>query len=146
MSVLKRQVNSSSDFSPFFSVVAYNSFVNLQLMHFLLWKKASHENTNFDTFTCSDENLPNSSCHFPNHKSVFLQILQHSLVYIVRHNSSIHFQLKLYILSTKVTYQSTNLVKFQLSSRKSEILHVGVVLMKFQLKIYRRLISHDIEE
>ena len=146
MSVLKRQVNSSSDFSPFFSVVAYNSFVNLQLMHFLLWKKASHENTNFDTFTCSDENLPNSFCHFPNHKSVFLQILQHSLVYIVRHNSFILFQLKLYILSTKVTYQSTNLVKFQLSSRKSEILHVGVVLMKFQLKIYRRLISHDIEE
>ena len=49
-------------------------------MHFLLWTKWSHESTNFDTFKCSDENLPNSSCHFPNHKSVFLQILHHSSV------------------------------------------------------------------
>ena len=43
-------------------------------MHFLLWTKGSHENTNFDTFKCSSENLLNSSCHFPKHKSVFLQI------------------------------------------------------------------------
>ena len=49
-------------------------------MHFLLWTKGSHESTNFDTFKCSGENLPNSSCHFPNHKSVFLQILHHSSV------------------------------------------------------------------
>ena len=28
-------------------------------------------------FQVSGENLPNSSCHFPNHKSVFLQILYH---------------------------------------------------------------------
>ena len=74
-SILKQQVNSSSDFSSLFSVITYNSSVSLQLMHFLLWTKGSHENTNFDTFKCSDENLPNSSCHFPNHKSVFLQIL-----------------------------------------------------------------------
>ena len=44
---------------------------------------------------------------------------------IMRHNSSMLFQLKLYILSAKVAYQSTNLVKFHLSSRKSEILHFG---------------------
>ena len=49
-------------------------------MHFILWTKGSHENTNFDTFKCSDENLLNSSCHFPNYKSVFLQILHDSLV------------------------------------------------------------------
>ena len=49
-------------------------------MHFLLWTKGSHENTNFDIFKCSDENLLNSSCHFPNHKSVFLQILHDSSV------------------------------------------------------------------
>ena len=47
-------------------------------MHFLLWTKGSHENTNFDTFKCSDENLPNSSCHFPNHKLFLLQILHDS--------------------------------------------------------------------
>ena len=34
----------------------------------------------FEIFECSGENLPNSSCHFPNHKSVFLQILHHSSV------------------------------------------------------------------
>ena len=49
-------------------------------MHFLLWTKGSHESTNFDSFKCSGENLPYSSCHFPNHKSVFLQILHHSSV------------------------------------------------------------------
>ena len=49
-------------------------------MHFQLWTKGSHENTSFDTFKCSDENLSNSSCHFPNHKSVFLQILHDSSV------------------------------------------------------------------
>ena len=44
-------------------------------MDFLLWTKGSHESTNFDTFKFSHENLPNSWCHFPNHKSIFLQIL-----------------------------------------------------------------------
>ena len=49
-------------------------------MHFLLWSKWSHESTNFHIFRCSDENLPNSLCHFPNHKPVFLQILNKSSV------------------------------------------------------------------
>ena len=47
-------------------------------MHFLLWTKGSHQNINFDIFKCSHENLLNSSCHFPNRKSVFLQILHDS--------------------------------------------------------------------
>ena len=34
-------------------------------MHFILWTKGSIENTNFDIFKCPDENLPNSSSHFP---------------------------------------------------------------------------------
>ena len=34
----------------------------------------------FDNFKCSGEYLPNSSCHFPNHKSVFLPIFHHSSV------------------------------------------------------------------
>ena len=49
-------------------------------MHFLLWTKRSHENTNFDIFKCPNENLLNSSCHFPNHKWVFLQIFHDSYV------------------------------------------------------------------
>ena len=80
MSVLKQLVNSSSDFSSFFSVITYNFSVNFYLMHFLLWLKGSHESTNFDTFKCADENLPNSWCHYPNLKSAFLQILHGSSV------------------------------------------------------------------
>ena len=80
MSILKWQVNSSSDFSSFFSAVTYNASVSLLLMHFLLWTKGSHEIINFDVLKCSDENLPNCSCYFPNHKSVFLQILNDSSV------------------------------------------------------------------
>ena len=80
MSILKRQVNSSSNFSSFFSVITYNSSVNFQLMHFLIWTKGSHQSPYFDTSKCSGESLPSSSCHFPNHKSVFLQILPDSSV------------------------------------------------------------------
>ena len=49
-------------------------------MHFLLWTKRSYENINFDIFKCSDENLLNSSCDFPNHRSLFLRVLHDSLV------------------------------------------------------------------
>ena len=58
----------------------YNSSVNLKLIHFLLWTKASYQNSNFDTFECSGKNLQNSSCHFQGNKSVFLQILHHSSI------------------------------------------------------------------
>ena len=80
MSILKRQVSSSSIFVSFFIVMTHNSSVNFKLIHFLLWTKGSHQSPNFDTFKCSGENLPNFSCHFPSNKSVFLQILHHSLM------------------------------------------------------------------
>ena len=81
MSVLKWQVNSSSNFASFFIVMTHNSSVNFKLTHFLLWIKGSHRCPNFETFGCSAKNLPNSSCYFPNHKSVFFcQILHHSSV------------------------------------------------------------------
>ena len=47
----------------------------------------------------------------------------------MRHNSSVLFQHKFYILSTKGAYQSTSLVKFHVSSRKSEILHFDQFLL-----------------
>ena len=49
-------------------------------MYFLLRTKGSHESARFDTSQCSDEYLPNSTCYFPNYKSVFLHILHDSLV------------------------------------------------------------------
>ena len=80
MLILKRQVNSSSNFASFFIVMTHNSSVNVQLMHFLLWIKGSHQSPSFETSEWSGENFPNSSCYFPNHKSVFLQILHYSSV------------------------------------------------------------------
>ena len=75
MSVLNWQVNSVSDFAPFFIFITHNSPVNFKHIHFLLWIKGLHKSPNFETFKCSGEILPNFSCHFLNHKLVFLQIL-----------------------------------------------------------------------
>ena len=172
-------------------------------MHFLLCTKGFHESTNFDTFKCSDEYFSNSSCHFPYHKSIFLQILhdfslswnitplyffRSNVIYfsqkelmkmqffkllgarknsenlknflvlkihqvlvifekkkmvilmilfsIMRHNSMLPFKLKFYILSTKGTYQSTILVKFRLSSRKSKVSSFCKSDTNFRLKKY----------
>ena len=80
VSILKWQVNSSSNFASFFIVMTHNFSVDFKLTLFLLWIKGSHQYANFETFNCSGENLPYSSCHFPNHKSVFLQISHHSSV------------------------------------------------------------------
>ena len=80
MSILNWQVNSFSNFASFFIVITYNSSVDFKLILFLLWIKWSHQYLNFETFNCSGENLAYSSCHFPNHKSVFFQILHHPSV------------------------------------------------------------------
>ena len=52
-----------------------------------------------------------------------------SLLKIMTQNSSVLFLLKFYIPSTKGAYQSTNFVKFHLSSRKSKILHFDGLLL-----------------
>ena len=65
-------------------------------MHFLLWTKGSHQSPNCDISKCSGENLPNSSYHFPNHKSVYLQIL---------HDNSVLWKINpLYFFRSNVTY------------------------------------------
>ena len=80
LSISNWQVNSSSNFVSFFIVMTHNSSVKFKLIHFILRIKASHQSPNFETFKCSGGNLPNSSCHFWMHKSVFLQILDQSSV------------------------------------------------------------------
>ena len=80
ISILKWQINYSSNFASFFIVMTHKSSVNFKLILFLLWIKGSHQNPNFETLKCSGEDLPYSSCHFLNHKSVFLQILHHPSV------------------------------------------------------------------
>ena len=80
MSVLNWQVNSFSNCVSFFIVIMRNSPVSFKLIHFVLFIKRPNESPNSETFMCSGENFLNSSWHFPNHKSVFIQILHHILV------------------------------------------------------------------
>ena len=89
-SILKRQVSSSSIFISFFLVMTHKSSVNFKVIHFLLWPKGSHQSSNFGTFECSGENLPNSLCHFPSNKSAFF--------YVTKDNS---FYFKEYIICSK---------------------------------------------
>ena len=80
MLTLNGQINFFSNFESFFIVITNKSPVSFNFINFLLCIKASNESPNFETFVCSGENMPNSSSHFPKHKSVFLQILHHTLV------------------------------------------------------------------
>ena len=70
MSILKQQISSTSNFESIFNVMAHSSYVKFKLIHSPLWTKESHQKLNFDTFNCSGEDFPKSSCHFLNHKSV----------------------------------------------------------------------------
>ena len=73
-----------------------NSSVNFKLILFLLWIKGSHQSPNFETFMCFGETLSYSSCHFPNHKSVFFEIL---------HRSSMSWKIiLLYFFRSKIKY------------------------------------------
>ena len=93
--------------------MTHNSSENFKLTHFLLWAKGSHQSPNSDTFKCSSKNLPNSSCNFPNHKSVFA-----SLFSFMKDNSLYFFQIKRYILCTKGTNQSASFWDFQVLGSK----------------------------
>ena len=207
MPVLKRQVNSSSDFASFCIFLTYGSSVNFKLIHFLLWIKGFHQSSNFETFECSGEILSYSSYHFLNHKPVFLQILHHSSLswkitplYFYRSNGT-HFPQKepitvkilrissaqvkiqqiLFIFETINQFFFEHLITLQCQEKQifdtflAEIVYTFnkrsllrytfceisaieslkfCTLMgsfspnhiKFQLKKYRRIISHDTEE
>ena len=157
MSILRRQVISSSNFASFFIFMKHNSSVNFELILFLLWIKGSHQSPNFETFKCSGENLPYSSCHFPNHKSVFLQILHHSSLswktthlYFFRSNQTQFAQKEpIKVENLRILSAQTKFTKnLAVESLKFCIL-MGFFCpnnIKFQLKKYRRVISHDTEE
>ena len=105
------------NFASFFIVMTHNYSVNFKLIYFLLWIKGSYRSSNFETFKCSGENLPCSSCHFPNHKSIFLQIF---------HQSSMTWKIiSLYVFRSNVLYctkrtnQSKNFENFECSDQNS---------------------------
>ena len=121
-----------------FSIMKYNSSVLFYIKRCILCTKGTSQSASFLDLLVLGSKFP-KFLSFLKQKISFLQILCHSLVpwdlfppYF--------FQLKLYVLSAKVAYQSTNLVKF----------HCGGLFcknhIKFQLQKYRRLNSHDIEE
>ena len=87
MLILKRQVNSSSNFASFFIVMTHNPTVNFNLILLLLWIEGSHQSPNFDIFNYSGENLSYSSCYFPNHFSSNIA----SLFRVMKNNSSVFF-------------------------------------------------------
>ena len=68
ISFFKSQVNFYLDFAIPFSVMTHNSSEIFQLKHYMLCTKRAHQCTIFQTFGCSNESSPNSSCHFWNHK------------------------------------------------------------------------------
>ena len=108
-------------------------------MHFLLWTLGSHKNTNFDIFKCSDENLVNSSSHFPNHMSVFLQIL---------HDSSVSWNMllctflgqTLYTLHTRDQSKCKCFRLFSAQIKIHQILVIFVTKNKFLFKFCTTLI------
>ena len=107
--------------------------------HFLLWTKGSHKKTNFDIFKCSDKNLLNSWCHFPNHKSVFLQIL---------HDSSVSWNMlhctflgqTLYTLHKKDQSKWKFFRLFSAPIKIHQILVIFEIKNKFLFKFYTTLI------
>ena len=72
MSILKRQVRSSSVFVSFFIVMTHNSSVNFKVIHFYKFQ--------FWHFQVLWWKFAKFLCHFPSNKSAFLQILHPSSV------------------------------------------------------------------
>ena len=87
-------------------------------MYFLLWTKRSQEYINFDTFRCSGENLPNSSCNFKKPQVSFISNFAW-LFSVMKDNSSGLFQVKRYIFWIKGTNQSGNFQAFECSEVNS---------------------------
>ena len=106
-------------------------------MHVLLWTKWSHESTNFDTFKCFNENLPNSSCHFSNYRPVFLRKLHESWV-------SLRIT-RLYFFSSYVIYFAQ---KGQITEQILETWMLGSKFIKFlsvlkQQIVFLQVLDHS---
>ena len=129
ISFSKPQVSFPSNFAWLFSDMKDNPSVLFYVKRYILCTKRTNQSANFWDFWVLWSKF-----------ITFLSFLKQQIGFssnfaspfsIVRHNSSVLFQLKFYILSTKGAYQNTNLVKFYVSSRKSDILHFdGLLLSK----------------
>ena len=75
MSFLEVQVSFPSNFVSILSAIKHNSSVLFSSNILYFGQKQPIKVHIFEIFECSGENLANSSCYFPNHKLLFLQIL-----------------------------------------------------------------------
>ena len=68
MSFFKRWVSFPLNFASLFSVMTHNSSAIFYGKHYMLCTKRAHQCTSFQSFECSNESSPNSSCNFWNRK------------------------------------------------------------------------------
>ena len=146
--ILQTKVSFSSNFACFFSVTKHNCSVLFQVKRYNFAQKGQSKVQIFETFECLDQNSPNS-CHFWNNKLVFLQILN---------NCSVSWDITpLYFFSWNFIYfQQKQPIKVQIwwyFTWAVENLKLCTFMgyfcknhIRFQLKNYRRVISHEIEE
>ena len=107
MPFFKLQVGFLLDFALPSSVMTYNPS-EISSWKCILWTKRAHQCTIFQNFERCNESSPNSSCHFWNHK-VRIYSNSASLFSFMKDNSSVFFQLKPYILRTKIAQWSKTL-------------------------------------
>ena len=140
-------VSFSSNFAWHFSVMIDNSSVLFWVKRYVICTKGANQSANVWDFEWLDQNSQNS-CHFLNNKSVFLQILFHS---------SVSWDITpLYFFSWNFTYfRQKEPIKAQIwwnFTWPVESLKIFTLMgsfcpnhIKFQLKKYRNVISHDTE-
>ena len=90
MIFFKSRVSFPLNFASSFSVMTHNSSEVLWLKYYMLWTERAHQRTIFQTFECSNESSPNSSCHFWNHRVRAYSIFA-SLFRVIKDNSSVFF-------------------------------------------------------
>ena len=120
LSILKRQVNFSSNFASLFIVMTHNVSVNFKFIYFLLYMKRYHQNLNFEIFQVLWWKFSIFLISFSKPQVIFFKKILH-------HSSVSCNVTPLEVFSSKVTYfaQKENLkqqVKF--SSNFSSIFSV----------------------
>ena len=96
-----------------------------------------------ETFERSGENLPNSSCHFPNHKSIFLQIFYCSSVSL--NITLLYFFIQtLYTLVNRMSLKWKILRPFECSGQNSTIPRINFeTTYQFLFKVCIILHCHE---
>ena len=135
VSILKQQVNSSSNFASFFIVTAHNSSVNFKLIHFLLWVKGSYQSQIFRLLSALLKFAKFLMSFFKPHVTFSSNFS--SLLNVLKDNSSVFF-------SSKVMYFAQ---KEQMKVETWRILSAQVkihqILVMFETM---RIIPHDTVE